>query len=395
MMKRFTRITFYYCLFLALAIAPRVSFAHPGHHDDYGQDTKNGGTPRLPNAAPIVVALADTRPIAAEATSMPQTSGQGHLKFRVLYTADHLPQEAVAVLVKAHGGFAVDRRDGKGETYFSLPGAGIIQLSADLKTTRMLDTPPEMKNVNLHDAAIWYDVDGTPYLSFPANDAGVVFTTTLDGKLVHALNAPTADDDFDQPTVNAYFRQGGKFAPTDVKQLEGLFYITTGYSDLDYVLTAKIFSTKPFVAKWYDLAFGGKGDAPGQFGTGHGITVVPGGKRLAVSDRANAKVDRFTRYGQYRDTLQLPKGSFPCDIDYAGGYAIIGCLYGPDRSKGAPIYIIKDDTVVSTIMPKEELGLETFQHIHNAVLLVIEGKFYIVAQTWNPGDFAILEQVTE
>jgi len=35
-----------------------------------------------------------------------------------------------------HGGFAVDLRSGKGETYFGLKGAGIIQISGDLKSTR-------------------------------------------------------------------------------------------------------------------------------------------------------------------------------------------------------------------------------------------------------------------
>ena len=34
-------------------------------------------------------------------------SGQGEMKFRVAYTADHLPAEAMKVLVSAHGGFAV------------------------------------------------------------------------------------------------------------------------------------------------------------------------------------------------------------------------------------------------------------------------------------------------
>ena len=29
----------------------------------------------------------------------------------------------------------------------------------------------------------------------------------------------------------------------------------------------------------------------------------------------------------------------------------------------------------------------------NAVLDQVNGKFYIIAQAWNPGDFAILEQV--
>ena len=78
--------------------------------------------------------------------------------------------------------------------------------------------------------------------------------------------------------------------------------------------------------------------------------------------------------------MELPRGSLPCDIDYAGEYAIVGCLLGPDRSKGAPIYILKDDKVVSTIMPREELGLENFKHIHNAVLRKIGEKFYIIVQ---------------
>ena len=93
--------------------------------------------------------------------------------------------------------------------------------------------------------------------------------------------------------------------------------------------------------------------------------------------------------------MNLPAGSFPCDVDFEAGYAVVGCLHGADRSKGAPIYILKDDKVVSTIMPKEDLGLKNFQHIHNAVLVEREGKLFIIAQAWNPGDFAILEQVID
>ena len=40
-------------------------------------------------------------------------------------------------MVSAHGGFAVDRRDGKGETYFALPGAGLLRLSAGDATLRV------------------------------------------------------------------------------------------------------------------------------------------------------------------------------------------------------------------------------------------------------------------
>ena len=31
-----------------------------------------------------------------------------------------------------------------------------------------------------------------PFLVFPANSEGKIFTTTLDGRLVHKLDAPTA-----------------------------------------------------------------------------------------------------------------------------------------------------------------------------------------------------------
>src|SRR5215510_16250739 len=87
-------------------------------------------------------------------------SGQGKMKFKVLYKSDHLPPEAQKALKGAHGGFSVDLRKGKGETYFALKGAGIIQISGDLKSTKMLNTPSEMKNTNLHNALIWYGSDG-------------------------------------------------------------------------------------------------------------------------------------------------------------------------------------------------------------------------------------------
>ncbi len=335
--------------------------------------------------------LSDT-PTTAAANA---TSGDGNMKFRVLYTSDHLPPEAQKVLTNAHGGFAIDRRPGKGETYFALPGAGIIQISADLKTTRMLDTPPEMKDTNLHNTTIWYAPDGTPFLTFPGNQAGAVFTTTLDGKLLNTLKTPDGKSDLGSPIANDYFKGRGNFVPTDVEQLDGMLYMTTGYSNLDFVLTAQVISTNPLRTAWHDLAFGGRGTGVGQLGTGHGITVPPGTRRLDVSDRPNSEIDRFTRYGQYLSTLRMPLGSFPCDIDYEGPYAAVGSLYGPDHAQGAPIYILENDQLISTIMPKEDLGLENFQHIHNAVIHKIDGKYYVIAQAWNPGDFAIFEQVTD
>jgi hypothetical protein len=334
-------------------------------------------------------------PTNAKPAPVPGISGQGKMKFRVLYTSEHLPDEAKKVVVNAHGGFAVDRRPGKGETYFALPGAGIIQISADFKSIRVLDTADAMKNTNMHNATIWYTQDATPYLVFPANDAGKVFTTTLDGKLVHTLDAPTGSDEFEQPEVHEYFLGAGNFVPTDVEEMDGLYYIATGYSKLDYVLTARILGTDPFKAVWSDLAFGGKGDPHGKFQTAHGITIPPGTKRLDIADRPHSRVERYSRYGHYLSTLEMPAGSLPCDIYYLDQYAVVGSLDGPDTKKGAPIYIFENDKLISTIMPKEDLGLGNFKHNHNAVLRKVGSKYYIIVQAWNPGDFAILEQAND
>ncbi|MGH9450117.1 MAG: hypothetical protein ACRD11_06190, partial [Terriglobia bacterium] len=75
-------------------------------------------------------------------------------------------------------------------------------------------------------------------------------------------------------------------------------------------------------------------------------------------------------------------------------YALIPTLVGPDPGKGAPIYIFQNERLISTVFPKSELCLKNFEHNHKAVFRRIGGKFYIVVQAWNPGDFAILEQLT-
>jgi len=328
-------------------------------------------------------------------TSAPVT-GHGDLTFRVLHTRSLLPDTAQAVLENAHGGFAVDRREGTGQTYFALPGAGILRISADLDSVRLLDTPDALTDANLHNTTIWYGERGGAYLSFPSNNANRVYTTTLDGELVHVLSPPPSDHTFAEDSVNTFFREGGPFVPTDVERLGDRLYVTTGYSDLDYVLAGEIQSSaaggeREVEVQWSDLAFGGKGTAPGQFGTGHGITQND--DHLHVSDRPHAEVDEFDSEGEYLSTLDLPEGSYPCDIDFGETYAVVASLNAPDRSRGAPIYLLREKEVVSTIRIKDDLGLENFQHIHNAVLREIDDRLYIIAQAWNPGDFVILEQV--
>lgn len=329
----------------------------------------------------------------ASTAAADKTTGHGKMKFKLLHHSEILPAEAKAVLEQAHGGFAVDRRSGQGETYFALPGAGILEVSKDMSKVRLLDTDSTMKGESMHNATLWVDAGGKPFLTFPGNKSAKVYTTTTDGKLVHTLEAPDGSVDMGHPEATDYYAGRGNFVPTDTEYIDGLLYVATGYSSLDYVLTAKVMSTSPFQAAWHDLAFGGKGPGEGQFGTGHGITVPTGTKRIDVADRPNAEIERFTRFGQYLGKVKMPLGSYPCDVDYIDNYAVVGSLHGPDRSKGAPIYILEDDKLISTVMIKEDLGLELFQHIHNATMRKVNGKYYIIAQAWNPGDFAILEQV--
>lgn len=244
------------------------------------------------------------------------TSGNGKMKFRALYTSDYLPEEARKFLVTAHGGFGADHRPGQGETYFALPGGGIIQISADLRSVKLVPAPEEVKTANLHSTAVWYAADGSAFLAFASNNHVKIFTTTLDGRLVATLDAPTPEHQFDHPEVNDYFLGRGNFAPTGVDQLEGRYYVTTSYSNLDYVPTASILCIEPFLVEWSDLVFGGKGTAPGQVGTPYANTVPPGRGRLDVSDRPNSRIERFTPESRFRSMLKMPAGSLPCDTDY-------------------------------------------------------------------------------
>ncbi|MDE3178607.1 MAG: hypothetical protein KGM47_03020, partial [Acidobacteriota bacterium] len=214
---------------------------------------------------------------AASQAAVAGVSGQGNMKFKVLYTSSHLPEAARKVLIKAHGGFAVDRRPGKGEAYFALPGVGILQISSNLKEVRILDTAESMKKVNLHDTTLWTDSqDGAAYLAFPSNDAGKIFTTTLEGTLVSTLDAPGPDDEFEQPAVHNYFLGGGNFAPTGLAYLDGFYYVTTGYCNLDFSLRASVEPGNASKVVWNDLAFGGRGDGAHHFQTAHAIAVYPG-----------------------------------------------------------------------------------------------------------------------
>ena len=70
------------------------------------------------------------------------------------------------------------------------------------------------------------------------------------------------------------------------------------------------------------------------------------------------------------------------------------CCQPFHQGRPAPIYILDGSTfeVLSTIRPKEDLGLEPVQHLHNVVWHVEGGQLYLVCQAWNPGYYFVLQQ---
>ena len=79
-----------------------------------------------------------------------------------------------------------------------------------------------MKNTNMHNAGIWNAPDGSSFLVFPGNEAGQVFITGVDGKLVHTIRPPEGGVDLGTPSPTITLPERG-LLPTDVDQLDGLY----------------------------------------------------------------------------------------------------------------------------------------------------------------------------
>ena len=87
-----------------------------------------------------------------------------------------------------------------------------------------------------------------------------------------------------------------------------------------------------------------------------------------------------------------------CDVDLWGDYALAACLENPGKAPGPLIIVnLKKQTIVSIIKPKEELGYEFADHLHDACwYLHKQGKqtdVYLVFTAWNPGGIGALKLV--
>jgi hypothetical protein len=313
-----------------------------------------------------------------------KTSGQAPFKFSYCEDLHTLPVKAQSCEVNLHGGFAVDRETG-GHIYYGMPGCGLMRISPDLTAQHVIELPSDLKPINFHSTKIC-TFDGKRRLVMAANGDAKVVVLSLEGQVDFVLARPEFEE---------YQNKETPFNPTDTAIVHNHVYVADGYG-ANYISRASL-ST----GKWTGI-FGGKtGDPnePGKFGTAHGLNPTPDGRHLSIADRPHARFELFSHDGHFHSAHSIPAGSKPCGIDFlewkGRHYALVGSLDDPQPVRPAPIYVLDAETydVVSTIRPKEELGVALADHIHNTIWYPYNGGLYLICQAWNPGYYFVLELV--
>ena len=316
---------------------------------------------------------------------MTKQSGTAPFTFAHRDDLHTLPANAFECEVNLHGGFAEDKRDGFGHVYYGMPGCGILRVDADMRHQELIQLPDKLKPLNFHSTKIGL-IDGAWHLILPANNDEMVAVVSLDGGVDFILSRP----EFEQ-----YQAQDVPFMPTDTVQVGDNLYVADGYG-ANYISIANIISKE-----WVSI-FGGKTEDPhedGKFTTAHGINLTHNHQHLVIADRPNSRMQVHNFDGHFVESHGLPPGSWPCGIHYieweGQWLAVIGSLRDPVDERPAPIYIVdaKSFEVLSTIRPKEELGLDLVQHLHNVVWHVHDDNLYLICQSWNPGYYFVLERV--
>lgn len=316
------------------------------------------------------------------------TMRSGSAPFEFIHRQEYhvLPGSVLDSEVNLHGGFAVDKRGGFGHLYYGMPGCGILRIDPNLAKQELIELPAHLKPMNFHSTKLG-SIDGAMRLFLPANGDALVAVVTLEGALDFILTKP----EFEQ-----YQAESAKFAPTDTALVDRQLFVADGYGS-NYISSVDVHTHR-----WTGI-FGGPADTPthnGRFSTAHGLNVHPAHHHhLVIADRPNSRLQVHGTDGSFASSHALPAGSWPCGIDFieweGRRLAVIGSLVDPVKDRPAPIYIVDGETfeVLSTIRPKEELGIDPVQHLHNVVWHVHAGRLFLVCQSWNPGLYFVLERV--
>ncbi|MEM7030248.1 MAG: hypothetical protein AAF629_11825 [Chloroflexota bacterium] len=313
-------------------------------------------------------------------------SGQEPFVFTQRKDLNNLPAAAQPHEVDLHGGFDIDNRPGFGQIYYGMPGCGIMRIDGDLGKQEIISLPDDLKPLNFHSTKVG-NFDGQTRLIMPANGDQKVAILTLEGEVDFVLPRPTFEE---------YQDKEAPYSPTDAVLVDDELYIADGYGS-NYISAANVKTQE-----WTGI-FGGKTDDKtenGKFATAHGINLNPVHNHLDIADRPHSRVQTHHTHGGFiASHNKFPQGAFLCGISYLQyqnkWYAVIGCLKDPDEDRPAPIYILDAETyeLLSTIRPKEELGIELAQHLHNVMLHVHNDELYLICQAWNPGHYFVLQKV--
>lgn len=296
------------------------------------------------------------------------------------------PKDAVEFEPGMHGGFNEDP-----EThivYTGIPGYGLCAISPDLSKWSKIGTDARLKD-NIH-GIVFFVHKGKKHLAV-AQEGKRVLVLNLDGSVVSEILKPTGNE-FGFTAANEFYSsEDSNFGVTDVTYLKGTIYVAHGYSDGDFVLTIK---EKGGVWSWGKLAWGGKGDAPGQFKTAHGVYAHD--NHILVANRAAGQVVKFTKSGRYVETFSdIPEGSLVCNVSHKTGHFFFNALKAIGEQKSAPIYAHTGEKLVSTIIPGD-LDIPILTNIHHVWPHYVEAEdgskhLYLLVHGWNKGKFAVLK----
>jgi hypothetical protein len=306
-------------------------------------------------------------------------SGQGFWKFIAVTNAVPVPAEALQHLTRAHGTVVFDAE--RDTVYFATKRVGWIAFSNQLRDSWIVAGDAAFASNNVHGADL-LPRKGQPALIAAADNEGYkVYLTDTTFQNPQVLG---------RPSTAPFIGTNQPYRPTDVAFVNSKrLFITDGYGSGHFMSA----TTEPFAYE------------PGLFGghafskTPHGITFDPHDKNLLVSARPEGQLKRWAiRDKKVLTVNALPEGTWLCDVDLWGNYALAACLDGPNKTPG-PLMIVnlKTQTLVSIIKPKEELGFAFADHIHDACWYVHkQGRktdVYLVFTAWNPGGIGALKLV--
>ena len=321
---------------------------------------------------------------------MPQqaklVTGQGAFIFSYdQELTEAFPKDAHEFEPGMHGGFNEDPETGI--VYTGIPGYGLCSISADLTKWNSIGTDERLKD-NIH-GIVFFVHKGVKLLAV-AQEGKRVLVLTLDGTIVSEILKPTGDEFKFAPANEFFSSEDSNFGVTDVTYLKGTIYVAHGYSEGDFVMTIK---EKEGVWSWGNLAWGGKGDKPGQFKTAHGVYAHD--NHILVANRAAGQVVKFTKKGKFVETFKdIPEGSLVCNVSYKTEHFFLNALSAIGQQKSAPIYVHTGEKLVSTIIPGD-LDIPVLTNIHQVWPHFVETEngskqLYLLVHGWNKGKYAVL-----